>query len=102
MTTRRLRGIAQPHLTAIVTLAINTGMRRGEILGLEWERIDLSTARITLVETKNGAPRGLPLNRAVYDALVALRRLQRHVGAWCSSARTAPPGARSARRSRRR
>lgn len=48
-----------PHLTTIVVLAINTGMRRSEILELEWERIDLFSARITLYETKNEAPRGL-------------------------------------------
>jgi integrase len=44
----------------------------GEILGLEWQRIDLSSARITLYETKNDNPRGAPINRAVYEALIAL------------------------------
>ena len=47
-------------------------MRKGELLGLEWERIDLSSARITLYDTKNGTPRGVPMNPAVYDVLVAL------------------------------
>jgi integrase len=61
-----------PYLATIVTIALNTGMRRGEILGLEWERVDLATARITLYQTKSGKPRGIPINRAVYDALVAL------------------------------
>lgn len=42
-------------------------------IGLEWERIDLSSARITLYETKNGAPRGQPLHAGVYDALLALQ-----------------------------
>jgi integrase len=42
------------------------------MLGLEWERIDLSSARITLYDTKNGTPRGVPMNRAVYDVLVGL------------------------------
>jgi integrase len=62
-----------PYLSCIVTVAINTGMRKGEILGLEWERVNLSSARITLYETKGGAPRGVPINRAVYDALIALQ-----------------------------
>jgi integrase len=57
---------------AIVTLALSTGMRKGEILGLEWERVDLSSARISLYRTKNGTPRGVPLNRAAYEALIAL------------------------------
>jgi integrase len=61
-----------PYLAAIVTVALNTGMRKAEILGLEWERVDLSTSRITLYRTKSGKPRGVPLNGAVYDALVAL------------------------------
>ena len=81
-----------PHLAAIVTLAVHTGMRKGELLGLEWERIDLSSARITLYDTKNGTPRGVPMNRAVYDVLVALEPVaaertgllfrRRRGGAW--------------------
>jgi integrase len=62
-----------PHLAAIVTIAINTGMRKAEIMGLEWERVDLSTSRITLYQTKNGKARGVPINRAVYEALVAIQ-----------------------------
>ena len=61
-----------PYLAAIVTIALNTGMRKAEILELSWERVDLSTGRITLYRTKSGKPRGVPMNRAVYDALVAL------------------------------
>ena len=65
------------HLVSIVTMAIHTGMRKSEILGLKWERIDLAkdlgfNARITLYETKNGEPRGVPLSRAAIAALTAL------------------------------
>jgi integrase len=60
------------YLPAIVTLALNTGMRKAEILGLEWARVDLSTSRLTLYRTKSGKPRGIPINRAVYDVLVGL------------------------------
>jgi integrase len=48
-------------------------MRKAKILGLTWERIDLASSRITLYDTKNGRPRGVPVNRAVYDALIALQ-----------------------------
>jgi integrase len=61
-----------PYLGAIVTIAVNTGMRKAEILGLEWERVDLASARLTLYKTKSGKPRGIPMNRAVHDVLVAL------------------------------
>jgi integrase len=61
------------YLGAAVVLALHTGMRKGEILGLEWERVDLSTARLTLVQTKSGKPRGIPMGGAVYEALIALQ-----------------------------
>lgn len=78
--TKLLNSCAQSrniHLTSIVTLAINTGMRKNEIMGLKWERIELDkdlgfNARITLYETKNGEPRGVPLNKAAGAALTAL------------------------------
>jgi integrase len=60
------------YLFAVVVLALHTGMRKGEVLGLEWERVDLSSARIRLVQTKSGEPRGVPINRAVYEVLIAL------------------------------
>lgn len=65
------------HLAAIVRLAINTGMRKSEIMGLRWERIDLAkdlgfNARITLYDTKNGEPRGVPLNQSAIATLSAL------------------------------
>lgn len=66
------RASRNPYLAAIVTIALHTGMRKGEILGLEWARVDLSSARITLYHTKSGKPRGVPINRAVYEALIAL------------------------------
>jgi integrase len=66
------RASRNPYLAAIVTLAVHTGMRKGEILGLEWARVDLSSARITLYRTKSGKPRGVPINRDVYEALIAV------------------------------
>src|SRR5262245_14841864 len=67
------------YLLAIVTIAVNTGMRKSEILGLEWERINVSTSTITLYQTKSGKPRGVPINRAVYDSMLFTKRDQR---AW--------------------
>lgn len=47
----------QPHLYPIVVLAVSTGMRKGEILGLRWQDIDFARYRITLDRTKNGERR---------------------------------------------
>ncbi len=71
------------YLDCIVTLAINTGMRKGEIVGLEWGRVDLEAddgfmAKVTLYKTKNGKPRSVPLNHAATQALLALEPDPQH------------------------
>ena len=62
-----------PYLLTIVTAALNTGMRKEELLGLEWERVNFSTFTITLYKTKSGKPRGIPINADLERALVALQ-----------------------------
>ncbi len=51
-----------PHLKPIVTVALHTGMRRGEILGLRWEQVDLRHGFILLDTTKNGERREIPID----------------------------------------
>ena len=53
-------------------VALNTGMRKSEILGLEWDRIDFSRGVVQLEQTKNGTRREIPMNQAVYGVLSAL------------------------------
>lgn len=48
-------------LKPIVEFALETGMRRGEIMGLKWFDIDLPSRRAFLHITKNGEPRQVPL-----------------------------------------
>jgi integrase len=50
-----------PWLYLVVVLALSTGARRMEIMGLQWENVDLNRAIITLHETKNGERRILPI-----------------------------------------
>lgn len=50
-----------PFLLPVVILAISTGMRRGEILRLTWDNVDLERGLISLKETKSGHPRSIPL-----------------------------------------
>jgi len=55
--------------------ALNTGMRKGEILGLEWERhIDLKHGFILLDMTKNGERREIPINDTLRGVLQGLTR----------------------------
>ncbi len=61
-----------PYLLPIVTLALSTGMRRGEILQLTWDAIDLSRRRITLRETKNREIRTVALVNRAHDVISEL------------------------------
>ena len=49
------------HLATIVAVALNTGMRKAEILGLEWAHVTLNAFTLTLYKTKAPSP-GRPLN----------------------------------------
>jgi integrase len=49
-----------------------TGVRRGEALGLTWDRVDRSRGVVLLTETKNGRPREVQLS-ANADAALARR-----------------------------
>lgn len=50
-----------PYLHTVVVLALSTGARKMEILGLKWQDINLDRKTIILHETKNGERRVLPL-----------------------------------------
>lgn len=63
---------SSPHLAAMIRFALATGCRAREITGLEWKRVDLNRGTAWLDKTKNGTPRGVPLNadaKAVLEAL---------------------------------
>lgn len=57
---------------AFMRLAIETAMRRGELLGLTWDDVNLKDATIRLRDTKNGEGRGIPLSKAAVKTLQAL------------------------------
>jgi integrase len=58
-------------LRPIAGLAVSTGMRRGEILGLRWLDVDSKNGRILLPQTKNGEGRIVYLNTLAQQALAA-------------------------------
>jgi len=58
---------------ALVITTLYTGMRRGEVLNLTWEQIDLKQGVIRLTHTKNGEARDLPINETVRSVLTGLR-----------------------------
>ena len=65
-----------PHLAPLIQLALHTGMRRGELLALEWSRVDLK-ARLVYLEgrhTKSGKRRTVPLNARALEAVIERSR----------------------------
>ena len=59
------RGSQWGKLYLLVLLAITTGARRGELLGLEWNDIDFDRRLAHIKTTKNGEPKVLPLTEGV-------------------------------------
>jgi integrase len=69
----KLLQCCSPYLQDLVTFAINTGLRLGEILNLRWEEVDLENAVIKMLVRKNRRMLEVPLN----DTAVAV------VNGWC-------------------
>lgn len=65
---------AAPHLKPVLIFALNTGCRKGEILGLVWDRVDLKHGFIYLDKTKSGEPREIPINNTLREALQGIIR----------------------------
>jgi integrase len=63
------------HLRPLVILAVNTGMRRGELFNLTWEKVDFTRNVIYVTNTKSGKDRVVPMNQAVRDELIRMREL---------------------------
>lgn len=62
-----------PKLYALVLLAVTSGMRKGELMGLTWADIDLEGQLAHVGRSKNGDPKVLPLVPAVVEQLQPLR-----------------------------
>jgi integrase len=63
-----------PCLYGLVTLAIETGMRLGEMISLTWDQVDISNRAVMLYDTKNGEDRVVPLSSRAALALMAISR----------------------------
>jgi integrase len=66
------------HLRPLVLLALNTGMRRGELFSLKWENVRLGEKWLTVIAatSKSGQTRRIPLNAEALTVLTAWRERQ--------------------------
>ncbi len=60
------------ELYSVIVLALETAMRQGEILKLQWSHINLRQGIAHLPETKNGSKRDVPLSVKAREALIRL------------------------------
>ena len=71
------RASASPDLYPAVVLALSTGARQQEVMGLRWPQIDLARRVAILHETKNGERRVLPLAGPALDLLRERAKVRR-------------------------
>jgi excisionase family DNA binding protein len=69
----RLLEASPDHLRPILVVALNTGMRRGEILNLEWANVDLLRKQVLVTGTKSGKNRIIPINSDLLPVLENLK-----------------------------
>ncbi len=66
------------HVLPIVLLALNTGMRRGELFGVEWRSVSMAGKLLTVDagNAKSGKTRHIPLNSEAMDVLRRWKKQQ--------------------------
>ncbi|MDD3439662.1 MAG: site-specific integrase [Clostridiaceae bacterium] len=73
---RLLANATTPHwLKAIIIFALQTGMRRGEILNLTWMDIDFKGRNIFVRPGKNGEARTVPMSGEAFNALKNIKAM---------------------------
>jgi integrase len=63
------------RLSGVIQLAVETGMRRSELLGMRWADIDLEARTVFLRKTKNDHPRTVPLSPRAIEIIRAMPRV---------------------------
>lgn len=68
---------SNPYLYPVVVLALSTGMRYSEIMGLTWEVVDLNRGRAILHETKNNERRAVAITGHALEVLKEMNKVRR-------------------------
>src|SRR5438067_3803821 len=74
---KALRG--QNWVKNIIVMAINTGMRRGELFDLKWFDVDFNRRIVHVRQSKSGRPRVIPLNATTQTLLGGLPKTSEYV-----------------------
>ncbi len=68
------KGSSVSYLRPIIIIALETAMRRGEILAIRWDDINESQRTLRIPVTKNGHPRVIPLSSKALTTLLGTPR----------------------------
>ena len=71
---KRLLDNSPEWLREIIIFSLNTGLRQGELISLEWSRVDISNKTILIDITKNGERRTVPLNKSALEVIEKCQR----------------------------
>ena len=71
--TKLLHAASYP-IRELMIVAVETGMRLGEILSMQWRNVDLKNAIVVLEDTKNGERRVVPLSCRARETIASLPR----------------------------
>lgn len=66
---KRLLNNSSSWLKDIIVFDLHTGLRQGELLALQWDRVNLFRKTIIIQESKSGKPRTVPLNQIALSIL---------------------------------
>lgn len=63
------------HMTPMVLLSLNTGLRRGELFSLKWDAVDMRLRTLTVLasHSKGNKTRHIPLNTEAMEVLTKIR-----------------------------
>lgn len=70
------RKCRNPLIPPLISFALETGMRRGEIVSVRWQDADLQARTLHIAKTKNGYPRTIPLTQGALSILKELAARQ--------------------------
>jgi integrase len=70
---QKLIDASSGHVRSMIIMAVNTGMRLGEILSLTWDSVDFDRGIITVERSKNDGVRHIPINKQLTEELEAVK-----------------------------
>ena len=70
--TQRLLEPTSTQFRPVLVTALHSGMRRGEILNLQWPDVDMKNRIITVQDSKSGKKRMIPIDDTLYETLKGL------------------------------